>query len=155
MQQPLHRIFLPFVPTTAVVEAMSSRIIGGVQVGGGDGTVEARAIANTPGNENGGGREAVGGDEAVEERPNVVIVVLESTRGAFVTPADDVGVSPWAKKLSERWVLRQKDSSSRMDTPRGFELALSHLLVDVNKLVGVAVVIGNHFDVAQDCAREQ
>ena len=37
-------------------------------------------------------------------RPNVVIVVLESTTGSLVTPSNDAGVSPWAAKLAQRSV---------------------------------------------------
>lgn len=33
---------------------------------------------------------------------NVLIVVLESTSGIYVTPTNDFGVSPWAEELSRR-----------------------------------------------------
>lgn len=87
----------------SVLTAFSSRIVGGVGTDGtgnrektrrGPSPIEA---ASTPrrgkGDEN-GPRE--------EGRPNVVIVVLESTSGTLVEASDAAGVSPWAKELASR-----------------------------------------------------
>lgn len=52
-----------------------------------------------------GGRGVEDGDGSSKggAKPNVVIVVLESTSGTLVTPSDSAGVSPWARELAQRW----------------------------------------------------
>lgn len=79
-------------PLSAAVEAWSSRVVGGHS---GDSRAQV-ARAQNEGNRGGEG----GGAEAA--RPNVVIVVLESTTGTLVTPSNHAGVSPWATELANR-----------------------------------------------------
>lgn len=99
-----------------VLDAMSSRIVGGIEAeGGGDNTdvLAARARSRAKGLENaragggGGGGSGGGGGGAGDgggqtSSPNVLVVVLESTSGTFVTPTNAAGVSPWAKELASR-----------------------------------------------------
>ena len=40
--------------------------------------------------------------EKEKEKPNIVVVVLESTTGTLVTASNTAGVSPWAKQLASR-----------------------------------------------------
>lgn len=83
---------LPLSPVPAVVEAWSSRIVEGHS---GD------SRAQVSGAQNEGNRGGEGGG-AGAARPNVVIVVLESTTGTLVTPSNHAGVSPWASELAKR-----------------------------------------------------
>lgn len=68
----------------------------------------ARAEARARGARNAGtrgfgrGRGGSGGRGGGRGTPNVLVVVLESTSGTFVTPTDSAGVSPWAKQMASR-----------------------------------------------------
>lgn len=52
--------------------------------------------------EHGGGEVEAAGPEGLGKKPNIVVVVLESTTGTLVTTSNAAGVSPWAKELAAR-----------------------------------------------------
>lgn len=74
--------------------AVSPRIAGGIDV---DANKPDGAATNAG---NGGDAASVRGEAT--KRPNVVVIVLESTTGTMVTGSNHEGVSPWAKELASR-----------------------------------------------------
>lgn len=105
----------------AALEAWSERIAGGILAGAGTSTgglesefkprSKARWGADSQpdkGEARIRGVEGEGDEADPARRPNVVIMVLESTSGVFVTPSNYAGVSPWAKKLTQRSVPAER-----------------------------------------------
>ncbi|CAM9706070.1 unnamed protein product, partial [Ectocarpus sp. 12 AP-2014] len=80
------------------------RIVGGIDV---DAITPEGAATNAG---NGGDAASARGD--ISKRPNVMVVVLESTTGTMVTGSNNEGVSPWAKELASRGLSSSKFYSS-------------------------------------------
>ncbi|CAM9976431.1 unnamed protein product, partial [Ectocarpus fasciculatus] len=93
---------------SAVLAAVSPKIVGGIDVD-----------ANTPegaATDAGNGGDAASARGEATKRPNVVVVVLESTTGTMVTGSNSEGVSPWAKELASRGLSSSNFYSSMPNT---------------------------------------
>ncbi|CAM9589931.1 unnamed protein product, partial [Hapterophycus canaliculatus] len=101
----------------SVLAAFSSSIVGGL---GTDGTGEryktSRGASPTDTVENARKGKRGESEPREQEKPNVVVVVLESTTGTLVKASDAAGVSPWAKELASRGMSSSKFYSSMPNT---------------------------------------
>ncbi|CAM9705603.1 unnamed protein product [Scytosiphon promiscuus] len=102
---------------SAVSAAFSSRIIGGLGTDPTGERVKSR-LETSPKDASGTARQGTDARNDLEEgsRPNVVIVVLESTSGTLVEASDAAGVSPWAKELASRGMSTSRFYSSMPNT---------------------------------------
>ncbi|CAM9746443.1 unnamed protein product [Ectocarpus sp. 6 AP-2014] len=93
---------------SSVLAAVSPRIVGGIDV-------DANKPEGAPTSAGNRGDAASARGET-SKRPNVVVVVLESTTGTMVTGSNNEGVSPWAKELASRGLSSSKFYSSMPNT---------------------------------------
>lgn len=90
-----------------VSAALSPRLVGGVDINLAGELARAQhaklfGAMEAAKKRTGAGAVAVSTPLPAAKRPNVVVVVLESTTGTLATASNSHGVSPWLKELSGR-----------------------------------------------------